>query len=62
MWVTECSIRRTEKWEEVMKILYLNPQKKEPQDKTGISTENIDILPSQPQTHENSQIEPNKNR
>lgn len=62
MWVTECSIRRTEKWEEVMKIFYLNPEKKEPQDKTGISTENIDILPSQPQTHENSQIEPNKNR
>ena len=62
MWVTECSIRRTEKWEEVMKIFYLNPQKIEPQDKTGISTENIDILPSQPQTHENSQIEPNKNR
>ena len=42
MWMTEWSILRTEQWEEVMKIFYLNPQKSAPQDPIINSTEITD--------------------
>ena len=42
MWMTERSIRRTEQWEEVLKIMYLNPPSNKAQDQPVSTPEAIE--------------------